>query len=72
MQLIESLRHHAATHDGKLPEQLDDSLALPAALDPSTGKPFEYQRTDNGFVLTSPAPAGREPRDALRVEVTFR
>lgn len=72
MQVIESLRHHAATHDRKLPEALDDSLELPPPLDPSTGKPFGYQRTDDGFILTSPAPEGREPREALRVEVRFR
>lgn len=72
LQTIESLRHHAAIHDGKLPEALDDSLVLPAPLDPSTGRPFGYQRTGNGFVLSSPAPAKMEARHALRVEVTLR
>lgn len=45
LRLIESIRHHAATHDGQLPEKAE-SFALPLPTDPFTGKPFEYSVMD--------------------------
>lgn len=43
---LEALRAYAAEHKGELPESLDDLHPLPAWLDPTTGKPFDYRRTD--------------------------
>lgn len=43
---LEALRAYAAEHKGELPESLDDLHPLPAWSDPTTGKPFNYRRTD--------------------------
>ena len=43
---LEALRAYAAENSGALPETLDKLTPLPAWPDTSTGKPFEYQRTD--------------------------
>lgn len=75
LQTIEALRAHAAAHDGKLPASLDelDAAEMPAAQDPTTGKPFAYRVEDGArrATLESPAPAGESPRMGLRVELTL-
>jgi len=43
---LEALRAYASEHKGELPESLDDLHPLPAWSDPTTGKPFNYRRTD--------------------------
>ena len=43
---LEALRAYAAENSGALPETLDNLTPLTAWPDTSTGKPFEYQRTD--------------------------
>jgi hypothetical protein len=70
LQTIEALRAHAAEHDGQLPEDLHQ-VRLPLPADPVTGRPFEYERAEHGFVLTGPAPRNL-PADALRYEVTLK
>ena len=42
LRVVESLRMHAAGHDGKLPASLTE-LFPPAPDDPFTGKPFRYE-----------------------------
>jgi len=71
LQAVEALRAHAATHAGQLPESLDAVTDTPVPHDPTTAKPFGYQRTPTGFTLTSPVPPGGQPRDALRIDVTL-
>lgn len=51
LQTVESIRNHLATHSNIFPDALED-LALPAPLDPATGKTFEYARHDQGATLT--------------------
>ena len=43
---LEALRAYAAENSGALPESLEGLKPLPAWPDTSTGKPFDYQRTD--------------------------
>jgi hypothetical protein len=45
---IEALRHYAATHDGKLPANLESLVDTPIPFDPYTEKPFAYQVTQEG------------------------
>lgn len=54
LQTVEALRHYAATHDGKLPDSLDQLTETPAPDDPATGKPFEYQRDGNVAIIEGP------------------
>jgi hypothetical protein len=42
LRLFEALRLYAASHNGRLPERLED-IGVPIPIDPITGKPFEYR-----------------------------
>jgi hypothetical protein len=55
LRVIEAVRHHAAQHEGRLPERLDDVKGLPIPLDPLTGKPFEWEATDGTATLVAPS-----------------
>jgi len=46
LETVESLRHHAATHDGQLPATLAD-LEYAPRLDPVAGLPFTYVRGES-------------------------
>lgn len=48
-QTVEALRMTAAANEGELPQTLDE-LGVPAPLDPSTNRPFEY--SVNGVTAT--------------------
>lgn len=61
LQTLEAIRWHAAIHHGQLPERLADITATPIPNDPSTGQPFLYRRTPDGFILEAPPPAGEKP-----------
>ncbi len=52
---VESLRHHAATHDGELPAALAD-LVYAARRDPVAGLPFTYIRGDAPTTATLSMP----------------
>ncbi|MBN1910094.1 MAG: hypothetical protein JW818_10170 [Pirellulales bacterium] len=67
LRVIEALRMHAASHGGRLPTQLDEVTEVPIPLDPSTGKPFFYQRTDFGAVLMSPPLSWRPIQYVIRM-----
>jgi hypothetical protein len=68
LRVIEALRMHAATHDGKLPEQLTDITEVPIPDDPVTGLPFEYEFADGKARLSGPT-----FRDvALNYEITMQ
>ena len=71
LQLIESLRDHAATHDGSWPVTLDE-LELPAPLDPTTGQPFQYEVGNGAATIRSPAPPGVAPSQSLHYRVKLR
>jgi hypothetical protein len=57
VQTVEAIRMHGAAHGGRLPASLDE-LALPAPLDPATGKPLDYRLSGDHAVLS-----GRETPD---------
>jgi hypothetical protein len=54
LRVIEAVRHHLATHDGKFPETLDEIQDLPIPLDPLTGQPFEWKVDGDSAVLKAP------------------
>ncbi len=58
LEIVESIRMYAASHDGKLPANLQDLKEAPAPLDPVTGKPFDYRIVDGKALLDGTQPAG--------------
>jgi hypothetical protein len=65
VQTVEAIRMYGAAHDGKFPETLDD-LAVPAALEPFTGQPLDYQYHGEHAVLNGHETAGLRYRLVLR------
>jgi hypothetical protein len=55
LETVESLRHHAATHDGELPATLAD-LEYTARPDPVSGLPFTYVRGGSPSIATLSMP----------------
>jgi hypothetical protein len=55
LETVESLRHHAATHDGELPATLADLEYAPRR-DPVSGLPFLYVRGDSPSTATLSMP----------------
>ena len=76
LQVIEALRMYAAAHEGNLPDKLDEITEVPVPLDPGTGKPFEYSRTDDTATLVGPTNeptwTGRPTPNGVRYRVTIR
>ena len=72
LQCVEALRHYAASHNGKLPEQLSDISDVDVPEDVLVGKAFEYRRTSTGAVLQSAVPKDGDPRDAVRYEIILK
>jgi len=67
LRIVEAIRLYGAAHDGRLPEKLDDVTQVPIPIDPTTGKPFVYQRTGDRAILESPGGKAQ----GLRYEITF-
>ena len=55
LRVIEAVRHHLATHDGKLPKTLDEIQDLPIPLDPLTAQPFQWSVDGQTAVLKAPS-----------------
>jgi hypothetical protein len=56
LRVIEALRMHAATHQGKLPSTLEAIEAVPIPVDALSGKPFAYRLNADGTAdLETPA-----------------
>ncbi len=72
LQCVEAVRHYAATHDGRLPEKLDDITSLELPKDAFSGNTLEYRRTAAGAVVQSSMPEGGDPVDVTRYEVILR
>ncbi len=51
LRCIEAIRLYADTHDGKLPENLDDITEVPIPVNPVTGKLFGYHMEGETAVL---------------------
>ena len=71
LRVIEALRMHAAVHDGKLPDKLDDVTEVPVPDDPGTGRPFEYTREGATATLVSVVP-GDPLNNNRRYRLTIR
>ncbi len=71
-RVIEALRMHAAVHDGKLPDKLDDVTEVPIPNDPGTDRPFEYSRDGDTATLVSLVPGDPVHDNGLRYRVTIR
>ena len=54
LRVIEAVRHHLATHDGKLPKTLDEIQDLSIPLDPLTDQPFQWTVDGQTAVLKAP------------------
>ena len=72
LRVIEALRIYAASHDGRLPDKLDDVKEVPIPNDPGTGKPFEYSRDGDTATLISQIPNDPYPNNGIRYRVTIR
>lgn len=68
MRVIEALRMHAAAHDGKLPEKLDDIDRVPVPHNPATGNPFVYRLDGATAILELPS-SDRIPGYNRRFEI---
>jgi hypothetical protein len=73
LRCLEALRLHAAAHDGKLPDRLEDIKEVLIPQDPITGKPFEYTVRGNQATLYAPPPAGEQANqgNAVKYELTL-
>jgi len=73
LRCLEALRLHAAAHDGKLPDRLEDIKEVPIPQDPITGKPFAYTVKGNQATLYAPPPAGEQANqgNAVQFEITL-
>jgi hypothetical protein len=54
LRIIEAVRNHLATHDGKLPETLDAITEIPIPLDPLTDRPFIWKVDGDAAILSAP------------------
>ena len=71
LRVVEAIRLYAASHDGKLPEDLNQVTEVPVPDDPATGKPFEYRRDGAAAVLALPD-AGMKGRPIPPYRITIR
>jgi hypothetical protein len=51
LRCLEAIRLYAASHDGKLPERLEDITDVPIPHNPFTGKPFRYRSEERYVIL---------------------
>jgi len=73
LRAVEAIRHYAATHDGKLPESLDQITETPVPGDVLTGKPFSFERAGEAAILSAPGvPVERGQLAAVRYRITLQ
>ena len=72
LQVVEAIRHYAATHDGQLPQALSDIKDMNIPNDLISGKAFEYRRTVPGAMLKSAIPEGGRERDVVQYEIELK
>ena len=58
LRVVEAIRAHLATHDGKLPEKLSDITGPSVPVDPLTNQPFDWTVNDNTGRLSAPTIRG--------------
>jgi hypothetical protein len=69
-RVIEAIRLHAITNDGKLPTTLDEIKVVPIPIDPTTGKPFQYRR--EGALAKLISDGGRPEKPSMGVVYELR
>jgi len=69
LRLLEAIRIHAAAHDGKLPDSLDQITEVPLPEDPATGKPFLYRRAGDAVILRLPQAGLRNTWPTYRITI---
>jgi len=72
LQVVEAMRHYAATNDGQLPLTLSDIKDRKIPNDLMSGKAFQYSRTAKGATLRSVIPKNGDERDAVNYEIVIR
>ena len=72
LQCVEAIRHYAAAHDGRLPENLSDISKVEVPKDVVSGEAFEYRRTSEGAVLKSGMPQGGRPKDMIHYVIVLK
>lgn len=61
LMVVEAIRMHAATHEGRIPSALDEITVVPVPSNPTNGRPFLYRVTDaQAELLIPPLRAGDE------------
>jgi hypothetical protein len=65
LRVIEAIRAHLATHDGKLPQRLSDITELSLPVDPLTNQPFDWKVSENvGRLSAASIPGASGPTSA--------
>ena len=54
LRIIEAVRHHLATHDGRLPASLDELEDVSIPVDPLTDQPFGWKVDGKTAMLKTP------------------
>ncbi|MCH8218525.1 MAG: hypothetical protein IH892_17340, partial [Planctomycetes bacterium] len=70
LQVVEALRHHASTHQGRFPQTLAE-LDFPVPDDPTTGKPFVY-RLEQGTAIIESTPKEGGAKESLQYTLQWR
>src|SRR5262245_6084697 len=60
LRAVEAVRLYAASNDGKPPAKLSDVTTVPVPVDPTTGRPFDYEVEGNRFTISVPPPPGEK------------
>lgn len=72
LQIVEAIRHYAATHEGQLPQALGDIQDIEVPNDLVSGQVFKYRRTSSGATLQSAIPEGGNERDTVHYEIVLK
>ncbi len=69
LRVIEALRLHAAAHDGRLPESLDEITEVSVPEDPATDRPFIYRRAGAAAILHGSQAGLPAPGPTYRISI---
>ncbi|HTM54966.1 MAG TPA: hypothetical protein VL175_13115 [Pirellulales bacterium] len=69
LRVVEALRLYAAAHEGRLPAALDRITEVPVALDPVSGRSFDYRLNGDTAVITSAEKGIVNPDTQLEITV---
>jgi len=72
LQVVEAIRHYAATHNGQLPQALSDISDIEIPNDLISGKAFMYRQTTTRATLQSALPEGGEECYAVHYEIVLK